>query len=578
MSNTGIASACNNEEMYVEKSSVKSKRNCCVFCMKLQSQLARHFVTVHCDQPEVKLFSSLPKRHEERRKLIENLRKQGNFKFNTCVKINTGHLIVTRRPAANSRNTATDFVACSKCKGFFAKSAIRHHILKCGKAKKHISRFHHLANETFKSVFLVMRNDDVTRVLRYDDLLIIYGNKLCIKYKAQHQHDMMRARLRLLGRFLLTIKDINNAIQGFESIYNPNVYDNCIDAINKVAGYDHVNKMYKTPAVASTLSTTIKQVANIWIAECIKNGNAEKKNLAKDFLKVLVADIGTSINKTVTETQSAKKRRKTVTLPLLEDIKALYTHLKTKRTEAYTRLKSSFSYEAWLSLSKVTLTSVHVFKRRRAGEIERTLIEDFETYEKINERMSDMYRTLSLQDKKIAEKYVRFCIRGKLGRTVPVLLSTELLQCIKVILKYRKEAGVPSRNPYVFGLHGMDKNRYKYLRACVLMRKFARECNATSSATLRGTILRKHIATYCIQLNLNDFEISELATFMSHADKIHQQYYRQQPASRDILKISRYLEAVQGTEHESSNDTSDDENEHYEDTSDKNTENDTAKG
>jgi len=78
------------------------------------------------------------------------------------------------------------------------------------------------------------------------------------------------------------------------------------------------------------------------------------------------------------------------------------------------------------------------------------------------------------------------------------------------------------------------------------MRKFAEKCNATSSTTLRGTALRKHVATYCIQLNLNEVEVSELATFMGHADKIHKQHYRQPQASRDILKISKYLEAVQG--------------------------------
>lgn len=63
---------------------------------------------------------------------------------------------------------------------------------------------------------------------------------------------------------------------------------------------------------------------------------------------------------------------------------------------------------------------------------------------------------------------------------------------------------------------------------------------------MRGTILRKHIATYCIQLNLNDVEISDLATFMDHSDKIHKDHYTQPLISRDIVKISQYLEAVQG--------------------------------
>jgi len=65
--------------MYVCRSNVKSKQNCCVFCLKLQSQLARHLVTVHRDEPEVNKFAVLPKKHEERKKIIDILRKQENF-------------------------------------------------------------------------------------------------------------------------------------------------------------------------------------------------------------------------------------------------------------------------------------------------------------------------------------------------------------------------------------------------------------------------------------------------------------------------------------------------------------------
>lgn len=46
---------------------------------------------------------------------------------------------------------------------------------------------------------------------------------------------------------------------------------------------------------------------------------------------------------------------------------------------------------------------------------------------------------------------------------------------------------------------------------------------------------------------------------MGHADKIHKEHYRQPQASRDILKISRYLEAVQGgNEQESENESNSD--------------------
>lgn len=68
----------------------------------------------------------------------------------------------------------------------------------------------------------------------------------------------------------------------------------------------------------------------------------KKKKSVKDFLKLLVVDIGTSVNKTVSETQSAHKRRKKINLPSLQDIKKLHIYLEKKRTEAHTALKEFF--------------------------------------------------------------------------------------------------------------------------------------------------------------------------------------------------------------------------------------------
>jgi len=108
---------------------------------------------------------------------------------------------------------------------------------------------------------------------------------------------------------------------------------------------------------------------------------------------------------------------------------------------------------------------------------------------------------------------------------VPVLLSNKLFESINLILHFRNEAEVPAKNPYIFGLPGIKNQRYRYLRACILLRKFSKECNAIESTTLRGTSLRKHVATHCIQLNLNDIQVSDLATFMGHTKKIHKDHY-----------------------------------------------------
>ncbi|XP_039308695.1 uncharacterized protein LOC113004523 isoform X1 [Solenopsis invicta] len=131
-------------------------------------------------------------------------------------------------------------------------------------------------------------------------------------------------------------------------------------------------------------------------------------------------------------------------------------------------------------------------------------------------------------------------------RTVPVLLSAELLECIEIILKYRHDACVPAKNIYLFGIPGYNKSYFKYLDACELMRRFSTECGAERPWTLRATDLRKHIATISVALDLSENDVSDLAKHMGHAMAIHKEIYRQPIVSRDIVRMSQVLEKAQG--------------------------------
>ncbi|XP_011869393.1 PREDICTED: uncharacterized protein LOC105562869, partial [Vollenhovia emeryi] len=233
-------------------------------------------------------------------------------------------------------------------------------------------------------------------------------------------------------------------------------------------------------------------------------------------------------------------------------------YLRDKLRKNYKALNEQFSKKAWHDLAASALISIQLFNRRRAGEIERILIKDFKNHQKIDENtVGEAYLKFSIEEKRAAQKYVRFTIRGKLNRTIPVLLHRELLVCLELLLKNRHLVNINKNNPYLFGIPGSFKGDYRYLRACELMRKFSEECGAEKPGTLRGTILRKHIATMCVNFNLSENEVSDLASFLGHADRIHKEHYRQPIITREILQISKLLEAVQGKQNDSEDDSDD---------------------
>lgn len=358
---------------------------------------------------------------------------------------------------------------------------------------------------------------------------------------------MIRQKLRQLGRFLIEIRKYERDIHDFFSVFYPKNYDAMIAAVQSLAGLNKATMGFKKPSLATSLGTLIKQVGKLCIAEWIKRQNKEKQMYVEDFMKLLTEDYTSSITRTALETQTCTKRQVNTRLPSKSDIQKLQVYLRESVRKNYEALHEKFSQTVWKKLAAATLISIQLFNRRRAGEIERTLIDDFQNHQKIDEgTIGEAYTKFTPEEKQAAMKYIRFTIRGKLNRTVTVLLHREFLVCCELLLKHRSAAGVNKRNPYLFGISGTLKEDYKYLRACDLMRKFAVNCGAENPETLRGTILRKHIATMCASFNLTDNEVSDLASFLGHADKIHKEHYRQHIICREILQMSKLLEAVKG--------------------------------
>lgn len=552
-----------------------SKRHFCPFCNELQTKFARHLQLKHKKEEDVKKFMCLPPRDKLRVKMIDKIRKKGDFIHNTVPELNSGILITTRQRQMKSKNkTVEDYAVCKTCQGTFSKTTIRFHVKKCNTSRNKNTRdilssgrrltgyIHSCAIDKLRrDIFPVMRDDDVSRCIRYDELLIKFANKLCEKYTLVHQYDMIRAHLRVLGRLKIAIMDHDKSIETFKDVFKPQKYDLVIKCLRIVSNWDANSMTFKTPAVAQNLTTLIKKCANKLKIECIKTQDLERKREVEEFLSLWLEEVPTDINKKALEDQICNKRKKKVVLPSKEDIRLLYQYLKNECRTCLAILKDEgFNIDAWLNLTKCTLIFVQIFNRRRAGEIERLTIADFNTNQGLDENIDkDIYQKLSESMKKYTQQFVRLAIRGKKNRTVPVLLCPLAKECIEIIIKFRHHAGIQSTNEYIFATVNTNKMSKKYLRACPLIRQFSNDCNAVMPSTLRGTMLRKHIATYTSLLELEECQIDRLANFLGHEKDIHKTIYRQPIPVAEITHVSKLLMGAIGNA-EDEDDSGEDQN------------------
>lgn len=538
----------------------KSKSHFCLYCKTMQLSIARHLERQHSNEKLVQNFMSLKKGTEERRKAIEKVRKKGDFLHNTDSNLNQGFLITVRRSQVGKERMAEEMINCPKCSGFYSQNNIRHHYADCSeskfvrtrtllqKASRKIGRVHKDASLKMRQEILpvLRKNDLVTNVIRYDRLIILYGNLLCIKHKLPHQDNMIRSQLRLLGRFLLALRKVDQNVDDLASAFHPTLFEKVLMAVNIISRFNERTQKYGAPSTAFAVGTALKKCSQILKCEYIIMMDKEKKGLVEEFMVVFDTKFGIYINRNVTETQIDMKRQKTVILPKIKDISKLSSYLKQERNAAYDLLKKEFSINEWKRLNEAVLIYLMVFNRRRRGEIQLLTLEDYENRQEINEN-DDTYKALPEEDKKSAQEYKRLLIRGKKHRPVPVLVCQENLECMAFLKENRQKAGINKKNTYFFAVPSLDGDRCQSLEACELLRKFSNLCGAEKPETLRGTTLRKHLATTCAT-KCSESQISQVANFMGHDLKIHKEYYQQPTVAIDIIKISNVLKDAQSSD------------------------------
>lgn len=117
---------CRDDDLFVELSrgpKGDNKYNFCFYCNSMQSKIARHLELQHGKEDDVKKFLPLPKMSAERRNVIGQIRKKG------------------------------DFLPCSNCKRHYAINNLRHHYRICAKKKDTVRNILKLARSTAQSIY-----------------------------------------------------------------------------------------------------------------------------------------------------------------------------------------------------------------------------------------------------------------------------------------------------------------------------------------------------------------------------------------------------------------------------------------
>lgn len=491
---------------------------------------------------------------KERRAAISRINSKGQFIWNNDPTLNHSELSTKRRPNKKFKRNPFNFKICTNCSGKFSKSGLRKHWNNCtgnpfpGErivvqlANVVEGRLHSEAVGELHNVLSTAHEDEEILAIRFDWIVIVYGNNLCLNLSKSFQQQNIRTYIRNTGKLLIAARRICSNITDFASLYDSSHCDAVVGAIHSIAGFDSTLKSFKSPGTAQALVTLVNNIGETVLIQYMKLKLIAKEDTATRFLRVFMMDAKLKILKMAIATKNQNRRRKTTdNIPCLNDVYKLATYLDEKRDACYIELTKRYSYAKWFLLAKLTLMSILAYNRKRVGDTQNILLSYFNKRQIVADHRDSSL--ISESSKEMIKS--RMIIRGKKDFDVPLLLKHSYDACISLLLRYRKDAGVPDKNEFLFALPSKI-GKIRVIDPCYLFREYSKSCGAENPTSLRGTNLRKQFASMCATMKLSDNDISNVAKFMGHSETVHRNYYRHNPFHQQLEQMPGLLEAAQG--------------------------------
>ena len=245
----------------------------------------------------------------------------------------------------------------------------------------------------------------------------------------------------------MTARKLDNTIRWLKDCLSPSKFDVVVAAVKIVAGFDEKSHTYAVPSLPLKLGHSLHDCANITKVEAMKKNDTEALTSAGHFIDLYQIQWAKRVSTHASRTLKGRRMRKSVTLPLAEDLQKLQTFLQESAARTLAALTVTPDLKNWTLLSKITLAQLVLFNRR-SGEAQRMTCDDY--FHRSVASNKDLALGLSSFEQKLLSKFTSIGVVGKRGRPVPVLLTAVLLSQVELLMKTRDAVKIPESNVYVF--------------------------------------------------------------------------------------------------------------------------------
>ncbi|XP_078810930.1 uncharacterized protein LOC101157550 isoform X2 [Oryzias latipes] len=529
------------EDESEEHNQTFTTKNYCYVCGKGKAKLSRHFQKHAAEEPEIAEALALPKGSSERKGLLNVLRSRGNHEHNQKVlTTKRGSLKLLHRPKTKTVKTKK-YVHCPYCKGMIVNVDTHSHVVMCVKRKSTVAAVRRAGRpgdvppdswemeqkvpHDVTRILSSMKQDEITLVLQNDDALIQLALSLIEEHGSDPgKEDYIRRRLRDMGRLLFRLHE--KSILKLEDAFQPKHFGKVLKVVKALADFNVKIQTYNKPGRALKIAESLKKIGHIFLNR--SKSKEETKEDVSAFLELCEKEwLERPPPKSISQS-SNQKVSSLSTIPFTQDVQRLHTYLENSSASAVESLTAHENAQAFISLSKLTLTQAMLLNPFSLN-VSKLTLRSFQERDDSPQVLFNHFVTVN--------------ISGETGRSVPILLTSQLVSALTLLISKRVLYGVHKDNPLLFAKPDGSATGHYGGRGCI--QDFSHLYHASKPEHLTSGQFHYHTARIFQILSLENDELEYLSMLLGHEIQTDRHYYRNPEAAVELAKIAKLLLAME---------------------------------
>lgn len=324
------ANVSKNQKQIKETSRLHTKRlrrkHNCPYCDNNVGNFARHLERNHDNELAVQELLNLKKKSKKRKKLIDKLRREGDFCTSNVIPV-----------MCLEKKGKEEYIVCKFCYGYYSRKSLRRHAKKCFFNPNPSQRFNaQIEGQTIMSgnfgpkdvlrtsgLLNMLQADKVALVVKRDFLICEVARKYIRSHKENHLLLVAKRKMRRLGRLLLSAREISkNETLKLIDILTPSKFKLIVTATKNMSGYDEKERSFKSPSLALQMGTLIKSATNTAYSMEIQKDCSSSKRLdeLKSLITLIETDWAHEVSSEAGQNLAINKFNKPILIPAAEDV------------------------------------------------------------------------------------------------------------------------------------------------------------------------------------------------------------------------------------------------------------------